>query len=84
MQPNCATANCHDAAFAQSRLILDSANARATLIARGELIAGEPNSSIVYLKMTGHGGSIMPPAGQLDTVQTNEVYYWILQGAKDN
>ena len=48
--------------------------------------SGEPDQSVLYLKMTGAGGvgTLMPPAGALGADDLDTVRRWIEEGALDN
>jgi len=48
--------------------------------------AGDPDASVLYLKLTGAAGvgSVMPPAGSLGSGVTDVVWAWISEGAQDN
>jgi hypothetical protein len=48
--------------------------------------AGEPDQSLLYLKLDSHApcGQQMPPGGQLPQELRDEVREWIARGAKDN
>jgi hypothetical protein len=47
-----------------------------------DVIAGKPNQSMLYLRMTGLSGSKMPPGGTLTPNQLTLIRLWISQGAK--
>jgi mono/diheme cytochrome c family protein len=50
------------------------------------VVAGSPDLSVLFLKMTGApgAGSVMPPAGSLPTGMTDLVRQWIAEGALEN
>jgi hypothetical protein len=50
------------------------------------VVAGEPDQSVLYLKMTGAGGvgTVMPPTGVLGGSDLETVRRWIEEGALDN
>lgn len=58
----------------------------ATGYAGKRVAAGDSESSVIYLKMTGAPGvgSVMPPAGSLPVETTDIVRQWIAEGALDN
>lgn len=48
------------------------------------VVPGDPEGSVLYQRMTGKGGPIMPPSGKLPDNLLKLVYDWIKQGAKNN
>jgi mono/diheme cytochrome c family protein len=50
------------------------------------VVADDPESSVLYLKMTGAPGvgSVMPPTGGLPAEVTDIVRQWVAEGALDN
>ncbi len=50
------------------------------------VVPGEPDSSLLYLKITdgsGTWGGVMPPSGMLDTTKTEVIRSWIADGASE-
>ena len=48
------------------------------------VVPGNPEGSVLYQRMIGQGGPIMPPSGKLPDDLLKLVYDWIKQGAKNN
>ncbi len=48
------------------------------------VVPGDPEGSVLYQRLTGQGGPIMPPTGKLPNDLLKLVYDWIKQGAKNN
>jgi len=48
------------------------------------LVAGDPEDSILWQRMAGTAGSIMPPSGARPNTEIDALYDWILDGAQDN
>lgn len=48
------------------------------------VVPGNPEGSILYQRMIGQGGPVMPPSGKLPDNLLKLVYDWIKQGAKNN
>ena len=54
---------------------------------RARVTPGNPNTSVIYQRITGLAGNPMPPGGQLsstDPAGTELIRRWILQGAPNN
>jgi ubiquinol-cytochrome c reductase cytochrome b subunit len=54
---------------------------------RARVSPGNPNTSVIYQRITGLAGNPMPPGGQLsstDPAGTELIRRWILQGALNN
>jgi hypothetical protein len=54
---------------------------------RARVVPGNPNSSVIYQRITGLAGNPMPPGAQLsnsDPAGTQLIERWILQGAPNN
>lgn len=48
------------------------------------VVPGNPDGSVLYQRMNGQGGPVMPPSGKLPDELLRLVYDWIKQGAKNN
>lgn len=48
------------------------------------VVPGNPEGSVLYQRLIGQGGPIMPPSGKLPDDLLKLVYDWIKQGAKNN
>lgn len=48
------------------------------------VVPGNPEGSVLYQRMIGQGGPVMPPSGKLPDDLLKLVYDWIKQGAKNN
>ncbi len=48
------------------------------------VMPGNPEGSVLYQRLIGQGGPIMPPTGKLPDDLLKLVYDWIKQGAKNN
>jgi len=75
---NCAMPGCHDAITMREGLNLTSYSAIAALVR-----PGNPTGSRLY-RVLSSSDDKMPPNSSLTSVQINEIYTWILQGAKQN
>ena len=81
---SCAYSGCHDAATAEDGVILDT---YANIIQTGDVKAGRPEDSKLYkVLIENDPDDIMPPppGSPLSSVQINDIYQWIMQGAKNN
>jgi len=76
--------NCHASGNSVNRnVVLDSANAYNTLIAKGLISVSNPASSLLYVEVAG-GEMPKPPAAALSTAQQTLILNWIKQGAQNN
>ena len=75
---SCASPHCHDATTHHSGYTLTSYSGIMRLV-----VSGNPNSSKLYTILSATKKR-MPPAGPLSATQKNDIYTWILQGAKQN
>lgn len=48
------------------------------------VVPGDPEGSLLYQRLKGQGGPVMPPNGPLPDAQIQLIYQWIKQGAKNN
>jgi len=48
------------------------------------VVAGKPEESLLWKRLNGQGGPIMPPSGKLSDDLLQLIYLWIQQGAKNN
>ena len=48
------------------------------------VVPGDPEGSVLYQRLLGQGGPVMPPSGPLPDSQIQLIYDWIKQGAKNN
>ena len=48
------------------------------------IVPGDPEGSILYQRLLGQRGPIMPPNGPLPDAKIQLIYQWIKQGAKNN
>jgi hypothetical protein len=48
------------------------------------VVPGNPEGSVLYQRLTGQGGPVMPPSGKLPDDLLKLIYDWIKQGAKNN
>lgn len=48
------------------------------------VVPGDPEGSLLYQRLKGQGGPVMPPSGPLPEAQIQLIYQWIKQGAKNN
>lgn len=81
---SCAYSGCHDAATAEDGVILDTYT---NIIQTGDVKAGRPEDSKLYkVLIENDPDDIMPPppGSPLSSVQINDIYQWIMQGAKNN
>lgn len=76
---SCAKSGCHDASGSAHELILDNYSAILNLVT-----PREPLSSRLYTTLFTFGENRMPPNATLSANQEGLIYYWILQGAKNN
>jgi hypothetical protein len=77
----CALGGCHDDASAQRNLRLTSYGSWNA----GIVIPGEPQNSILVVRIEGRLGERMPPGGYpLNQNQINGLRAWIAEGAKNN
>jgi len=84
LQSSCAIQDCHDVNGASEGVILTDYT---QVMNTGGIQPGNPQDSEIYEKMTEDDpDKIMPPPPRspLTAAQTNLVYQWILQGAKNN
>jgi len=63
---------------------LTASNSYSNLIAGGYIVPNDLISSVLYQKISGNIGGIMPPSGALSVANKNLVRDWILQGAQNN
>jgi len=47
-------------------------------------VAGDPENSVLWQRMAGTAGAIMPPSGSRPASEIDALYDWILDGAQDN
>lgn len=81
---SCAKSNCHDAVTRQDGVQLTSYS---TIIATGDVKAGDPNGSKLYrvLNETDPNKRMpRPPSSALTIAEKELIYKWIVQGAKNN
>jgi hypothetical protein len=84
LQASCAYAGCHDAATAQDGVNLTS---YFSIIQTGDIKPGNPNGSDLYEVITENDPDKRmppPPNNPLSSAQTQLIYTWIQQGAKNN
>ena len=67
-------------AVSYANLVGENAQASAGI----RVVAGDAASSVLYLRLTGDGLGLMPPAGDLGTATTELVQRWIDEGAEEN
>lgn len=89
---NCATSGCHASPGPIAGLDLSAGQAYGNLV--GVASGGNPSlllvspavpdSSLIYLKLTAQGASLMPPGGSLPAEEIETVRSWIEEGAADN
>ena len=48
------------------------------------VVAGNPEESLLWKRLNGQAGPIMPPSGKLNDDLLQLIYLWIQQGAKNN
>ena len=48
------------------------------------VVAGNPEESLLWKRLNGQAGPIMPPSGKLSDDLLQLIYLWIQQGAKNN
>jgi hypothetical protein len=48
------------------------------------VVAGNPEDSLLWKRLNGEAGPIMPPTGKLSDDLLQLIYLWIQQGAKNN
>ena len=48
------------------------------------VVAGNPEESMLWKRLNGEAGPIMPPSGKLSDNLLQLIYLWIQQGAKNN
>ncbi|MGE5518457.1 MAG: hypothetical protein ACM3VS_00935 [Candidatus Dadabacteria bacterium] len=78
---SCSLSGCHSSG-AQAPNLTD-ANAYNSLIIGNYINKSVPESSLIYLKMTGKKGTAMPPAGSNKDYNAL-ILAWIQQGANNN
>lgn len=82
-QGNCAVTGCHDVATAQDGFVF---NSYSSIMASGEIVAGNLNNGDVYEVITGNDSDkIMPPPPRepLASAQITLIAQWIQQGAQN-
>jgi len=89
---NCATSGCHASPEPIAGLDLSEGVAYGNIVgvASGgspaflRVSPADPDSSLLYLKLTAQGTSLMPPGGALPADGIEAVRTWIEEGAADN
>jgi cytochrome c553 len=84
LQASCAYAGCHDAATAQDGVNLTN---YFSIIQTGDIKPGNPNGSDLYEVITENDPDKRmppPPNNPLSAAQTQLIFTWIQQGAKNN
>ena len=84
LQASCAYAGCHDAATSQNGVNLTT---YFSIIQTGDIKAGNPNGSDLYEVITENDPDKRmppPPKNPLSAAQTQLIFTWIQQGAKNN
>ena len=86
---NCAISGCHTgpASSSAGNITLDSALAYAQVNSpgKGYIVAGSPNSSLLYSQLLAGFPNHMPNNGkQLDDCDIKKIYCWIEQGDLNN
>ena len=80
----CTYSTCHDDGQHQSPLKLTSYD-NAVRIVSGIVVPGNPDGSVLVLRIQGSLGTRMPPNGaSLNQNQINGIRTWIAEGAKNN
>ena len=78
---NCAKSGCH-MEFGQAPNLTQGV-AYDQLMGLGYVDEANPEGSLLYQKVSATVKQ-MPPTGNLSSIQTNSIYAWIKQGAKNN
>jgi mono/diheme cytochrome c family protein len=56
-------------------------DAQANLLDAGLVVAGDPEGSVLYERVAGLSGGIMPPSGAMDAASVEAIRAWIADGA---
>jgi hypothetical protein len=90
---SCAISDCHSGEFPAADMNLSAGQSHAALVnvpalQRPDLervLAGEPDSSYLYHRLTAaQGATVMPPGSPLPAGQIATIRQWIEEGAKGN
>lgn len=80
--PGCATTTCHGALGERAGLVLqDADDARAILIERRDVVAGDPSSPLLSI-LRAEERARMPPDAPLPTADIELIEAWIVAGAE--